>query len=281
MSPDRRSPRRSRTTLRRAAMLVATVGLLAATGACAGTSRALTLGNVGIVGDLDTLNADTPLALDVSNRLGTVIIDVSPQWTEPLVQAVWLDGPGAGVATSAGAATRQDLRPQWTAADLVTENGRATLRVMHADTDENDPARRVALTIRVPRCDGLRVRNAGGPVEVRGVAGAVTIENATSTLRPGPAPVRLRTSADLVDPVALTTDAGELTLEAGGGTRGRLQVQAPAGSFSLTDLGGGVRTVTDRAGQIAAVVNGGDSPIILSTPTGPVRVVLGQELSSR
>lgn len=222
------------------------------------------------------LNPGAPLALDVSNRLGAVRVMVEPELRAPIIHAEWIEPTSlnAPASRSYEPEVRAIRIPRWVWAQYVDNEGRATLRVVNSDLDEHDANRRVLLTIRVPRCDGVRVRNSGGPVDLVGVGGAVHVDNGFG--RKDGARVSLRTNQDIVDPVILSTSDGDIEYAVGPGSAGRIEVDCARSDLRVSDPAGLINRISDSARDWVGVLNQGTAPVSLYTGKGVVTISLPQ-----
>mgnify|MGYP001321631575 CR=1 FL=1 len=203
------------------------------------------------------------VGLDVQNQNGGVRVVVDSGRPEAVVVARTRSG-GRVVTEGEGAHA-------WIAAESVDQDGRSVLRVLATPTEEgsDDP---VDLVIFMPRCDGLIVRNAGGPVELVGVSGAVDVESGGAG-RPG-GWIRLRSDHAIASPVRLITDEGTVVCIVTPDSAGRISMNAPHGSAKIfapqTVLLGAQVSQT----AISATLNGGSNDIVLHTASGDAQLIV-------
>lgn len=225
---------------------------------------------IGCAADSSTIVAhervDTAslLAIDVENFRGSVEVRVDPAlddievsgraygaWFEDDPEGAELELPGTVELFSE---LQQDGR------------GVSTLRVR--TFSERDAAdHKVAVLIRVPRCDGARVRNRGGLVELVGTHGALDIENYEGH-------VEVRTNRPM------TQDATIMVVD------GTVYFQVPPGStgkYDLETLDGRVRfknrvvdatdTYSTRT-QVQTVLENAQNRVTMRTNYGDLRVLV-------
>ncbi|QOJ00765.1 MAG: hypothetical protein HRU70_09770 [Phycisphaeraceae bacterium] len=212
---------------------------------------------------------DRSYAVDIENRGGEVRVVVEPGLTSPIIEAVVTDQGGGFLRR-----TPDPTVKGWYAADVTVRDGRPLLRVLTKRSDDTQPATYVGLTVRVPSCDGLRVRNTGGPVVAKGVWGEIRIENGFGGGVGGD--VRVSTTRRLTDPIELSSTGGDVTLLMPRDSTGRFEITNPEGHIDFaarTDQLSGVRRTSTVH---RAVVNNGQNEVRLSTARGTVRVEVGE-----
>ncbi|MCC6951853.1 MAG: hypothetical protein IT433_10455 [Phycisphaerales bacterium] len=148
-----------------------------------------------------------PIALDVENLHGGVIIDVDPSAAAPRLS---IEGPD-------GAAT-------WAAAQIDEGEVGPILRVLVQPKAGIAPAQ-ASLRVTVPAIAGARVRTAGGPIVVSGARGAVDAQTGDDLVKGGM--VRVSYAQPIDSPVLIRSSAGNVLLEAPVGSRGLLVIQSP------------------------------------------------------
>lgn len=214
------------------------------------------------------VNADRAMGLDIENYGGSVIVEVIPGMNKPEVRAAVRDESSGFMRT-----TDDKTVKGWFAADLVNQNGKPTLRVLTSRTAASQPPASVILKVRVPSADGVRVRNSGGYVELRGVWGEITVENGYRGGEGGD--VLVETDRRLTDPVRLTTTNGDIELRTGLTSKGRLELNSPDGNMTINARGDLLTAQRRTASTYVGVLNGGENPIVLTAPTGKLKVDIG------
>jgi hypothetical protein len=211
---------------------------------------------------------DRAIAVDVENYNGSVRIQVVPGLQRPEITAeVWDESNGFMRRTD------DAIVRGWYAANLTTQEGRPVLRVLTTRTANSTPPTFVKLTVKTPTLEGVRVRNNGGDVEVRGGSGPITIENGFRGGEGGN--ILVVTPSRLSDPVRMTTTKGDVELRI---------APSSQGSFELTALKGHVAAATrtealTRSRRTATtwtgVMNSGTNKIELMSQDGDVTLDVG------
>lgn len=213
----------------------------------------------GLPSDFDPTR---PLAVDVQNNRGTVLVLADPNVKSPVVKVRRGD---RGKLPRRDAGT--DIRG-YVAASYAEEDGRGTLRVVGFSRDGAEPDPWARITIIAPNVTGLRVINAGGVVEVEGVKGAVEIQN--RGLSDGQAPIRLRTAHTITEPVLLAATRGSVDARIGPASTGEVEAVSEGGTATVeadagSTIGGNATTRMWRG-----TINGGANPIVLRAEGGSV-----------
>lgn len=231
-----------------AALLALGVGL----GSCSGTPP---VGYVPVTGEGASLS-DFPLAIDVQNHRGSVLIRVDPDVHQPTVIAV-AEGV-SGMATHA----------EWAAASLALDEGRPVLRVLSMPGAEGGADTPVEIRITVPSCGGVRVVNNDGPVMLKGVGGAIEVQNSLSA-RGGDAIV-LETTRGLTDPVLLVADMGNVRVNVGPASQCSLIASAPEGTVIVDGGNAAVWNAKYEKRVWTGTVNAGTSEFRITANSGDV-----------
>ncbi len=224
-----------------------------ATGCGAAPSRH----HVAVTGDAAVTR---PLAIDVDNQHGSVEILVDPGIERPLVKA---SSPGS---------TATDRQPDFVSAELLTEGGRGVLRVVASSPDRPEP-KYVTLRVTVPSCDGLRIRNAGGPVRAWGVGGAVDVLNDMPGLTGG---TSVRFASPMTQPVTIRANHGGIELRVPEGSTGLLRFKTDRGLIRSDTARAAIRGATTNAFEQAASLNGGQNAVTLTAETGEIDFIYGR-----
>ncbi|MCC6675566.1 MAG: hypothetical protein IT436_00345 [Phycisphaerales bacterium] len=238
-------------TLAAALTGVAGLGLI---GGCDMNRRARTVPLSGVEETASLSSA--PLAVDIENRSGTVVVRVDPTAKQPAVMARPADGR----------AIRKDDKP-WAAAELAAQDEHRVLRVVAGGGDTQELMTPIIVTVVVPSCDGVRVKNAGGPVTLEGVGGAISVSN--TDLGGKTARIAVETRRDLTLPVSLVSTGGDVSCLAGHGTAGKVTLTATNGHpeirvRSATRFGASQSTAEGWTGTFGS----SDNPITLTTDHG-------------
>lgn len=235
-------------------VVAATVAGLLLLGGCQMNRRAQSVPVAGV--EETAAIASAPLAVDVENRSGTVIVRVDARAKRPMVLARPADGRSI----------RKDDKP-WAAAELAAQEEHRVLRVVAGGGEAPEAALPLIVTVVVPSCEGVRVKNAGGPVLLQGVGGALTVTNADLGGRT--ARIEVETRRDLTLPVSLISTGGNVSCIAGTGTSGKVSLNAPNGRPEVRTKA----AVAFHGGQNSAagwsgVFGRGDNEITLTTDHG-------------
>ena len=158
----------------------------------------------------DSPEVGVPIAVDVHNHAGSVIVEVDDALDAPEIKAALLrpdHKPRADMPeTDPEDAITASFIP---ASDAGAPTSASTLRIVTSLGDDYPRGSKIALRVRVPRCDGLSVVNNGGPIVILGTDGAVTAQNGVVTGEGGR--IEYRTSKPFRDPVALITTSGRIS----------------------------------------------------------------------
>lgn len=215
-----------------------------------------------------TTNLDRSMGLDVENFGGSVVIEVVPGLSKPEVRASVRDESNGFMRV-----LDDKMVKGWFSADLVNQNGRPTLRVLTSRSTASKPPASVVLKLRVPAADGVRVRNSGGYVELRGVWGEIIVENGYRGGEGGD--ILLSTDRRLTDAVRLTTTAGNVELRTGMTSKGRFELNSSDGRMEINVRGDVLTSQRRTASSFVGVLNGGENPIVLTSATGKLKVDVG------
>lgn len=239
------------------AALAAALGLLAS-GGCAGGRRVRS--SVPISGP-ELVDGSRPM-IDVSNWNGSVRILAKENYDKASVTAKLYRASRKDVS-------RSGLSDATTVtAESLVENGRPVLRIRSSTTLPNPDRARARLIICVPDCDGVKVRNAGGIVELRHVAGAIDVQNGVGS---GPGGrIELWTAKPMTEPVTLTTNGGIVLYQIAPRSTGRFDMTAVNGQAAMEAYGGDVRAQTTTYDRFVGTLNGGENPVTLTSRNGSV-----------
>ncbi len=199
------------------------------------------------------------LAVDVQNIRGAVEIVAVGTLKAPEVTVTRLEAGQADVGRFVGS-------------QVVPGEFGSVLRVVSADTAEGK-APRCMITVRVPACDGLRVRTADGDVRVSGVGGAVDIE--VGPCVSGSGGVVLVTGRALNQPVSIVTSGGPVSASIPASSELVISAQTGEGKASLVSSSARVVTTRTTVKTFEARVGGGTgdaSPMSIRAMKGDVTV---------
>lgn len=207
-----------------------------------------------------------PSAIDIENFHGSVTVIVDPNVTEvkPTVKtraSLWI----------VDAVRKQAIESIKITTRTVDQEGRAVYTI-RTSTSWIDPKQVwVDLTLRMPRCDGVRVFNRGGDVRLSGISGAVQVDNGTYADRSGG--IEVRTDADMADPVALVTSGGNVVYQVGAGSVGEYTLDADGGEESFESNVVSPGMVHTNGAITTASVGDASNAVLLKTGKGSATVI--------
>jgi hypothetical protein len=205
-------------------------------------------------------SAHGPVAVDISNTCGAVMLDVDPRAAAPRIH----------IATRHKPASLNDQ--PWLAASFEPAEPHPVLRILAADPngpakDATDP---VYLYVTVPGCAGIRIRNSGGPVLVRGASGAVDIQNGSPVTPGGEVEVIFVDPLDA--PVLISTSTGPLRVDIPRASRGLLRLESGTGEVTFEAPRDTVTRVHADAFLHECSLNDGEHEVRLIASQGSVRL---------
>ena len=226
---------------------------------------------VEITGDAPAVGA--PVAVDIHNHAGSVIVEVDDRLTAPEVKANLIRPKDLGSHTI----------PREDAADTVTATyetatgpgvpgNAATLRIKCRLVGDYPTDSAIALRVRIPRCDGLSIVNNAGPIVIIGTDGAVTAQSGVTTGFGGR--IEFRTSHPLRDPVALITTQGRISAVIDPEGAGRFELATEDGQASFGSAYGIQTDVSPGMRSYRGVWNGGQNPFVARSARGDVSVLV-------
>lgn len=233
--------------------------MIGASGGCTNTSKREAMAITGAT----EITASTPLAIDISNEHGSVIVEVSPKFEK---LSVWARASGD---------TKEARTPDFAGAEVVMDEGRPVLRIVGANPNAVDGAGKyLQIRVQSPACAGIRIRNDGGPVRVTGVSGAIDIENSTFGVSGGTTVIATK---PVVDPVRIVTRSGGIDFRMPADSRGTVSagvhtgtIRGDVGESKLSNL-----KATDRSWS--GVINAPGNTIELRSDTGDVLFMYGRK----
>ncbi len=203
------------------------------------------------------------LAIDVDNFSGNVDVVVDPDAEEASVTySLSTDGLWRSEEERKAGYERVGVT-----AEIIEQDGGAVLVARSYTDDPTNPDHRTHLRIVVPRCDGVRVHNARGDVELVNVAGVIEVENHMGS-------VELRTETPMTWPVTITTVEGNIYYQVPAGSSGMFDLLSLEGEASYKDEVGGTEKLMTNASTTTATLNAGDNPVVCRTNRGDVRVFI-------
>lgn len=223
---------------------------------------------VTIAGVAAPVDREAELAIDVQNHRGTVRVYVDPKVKQPRVRALRIAPANVRPDRDRRAAPEPGPRAGWAAAELVTVEGRNTLRVLAEQPFEDYADWSTQLEIRLPRCDGVRIRNSGGLVELVNVRGAIDVDNGPPGTAGGN--ITLRTRHTIVDPLALNTPRGDVVAMVGPNSAFKLDASTRFGRVDVVAQGYAASEALVQRLSWTGTIHNGEAPAVLSTGAGNV-----------
>ena len=211
--------------------------------------------------------ADRPVAVDIENYRGSVEVQVMPGLSKPTLQAWVLDESKGFMRLTDDAIVKS-----WYAAEVASVQGRPVLRILTKRNNETKPSW-VKLVVQTPTCDGIRVRNSGGPVTLHGVAGEITVENGYKGGEGGD--ITVQTTRRIADAVSLRTTKGVISLAAPVNSQGKLDINTPKGSPEVNVRADGLDGVHKTLTGFSATLNGGTKVWSMLSAEGDVKIEVG------
>lgn len=240
------------------------VGLLVAMGGCSvPTHHDLKIRQANTADQIDR-----PLNIDIENVRGSVEVEVVSGLTKPTLQAWVLDESNQFMRL-----TDDALVKSWYAAEILSVQGRPVFRIMTTRGKETKPTY-VKLLVQTPTCDGIRVRNSGGPVTLRGVGGELAVENGYKGGEGGD--ITVITSRRIAESVNLRTTHGNVALHVPTNSQGVLEINTPKGQPQVNVRGDGLDSVRKTLTTFRGSLNGGSKAWQFLSAEGNVRLEVGR-----
>ncbi len=130
----------------------------------------------------------------------------------------------------------------------------------------------VDLTIYIPQCDGIEIRNAGGKVVIVGVTGVINVESGTNIKKGGP--IEIRTDLSQLESIHATSNHGHVTLVTGPDSAGTIELIAPRGKTSFNSRYGIVNHSMPSKGHWTGIWNDGTNAIRLNADDGDATIMV-------
>lgn len=200
------------------------------------------------------------LALDIENFRGSVEVRVDPMCGEPQVYAQAF-GAAFLEDDEADAEVQKAISLE---TELVEDKGRSTLVVRTTSTRKTND-HEVALVIHTPRCDGVRVRNRGGLVELVGVSGTLDIENSEGH-------VEVRTNKALTQDITVLVVDGTVYFQIPEGSTGEFDLETLQGVARFKNRVGDATNTYSTETQVQTVLENASNRVVMRTNLGDLRV---------
>ncbi len=202
------------------------------------------------------------IAFDVENFRGSVEIRVDPS-----LYAIEVTGHAHGAwfedDPEAEDAARRVIALE---TDLEEMPGRSVMHI-RTDTTRAEEDHEVALVIRTPRCDGARVRNFGGLVELVGTKGSIDIENLVGN-------VEVRTNEPLTQDITILLTDGTAYLQIPPGSTGSFDLETLEGVARVKNRVGDATNTYSTRTSIQTVLEEPTNAVVMRTNRGDLRVIV-------
>ncbi len=216
------------------------------------------------------ITARSLAAVDIVNARGPVRVVVDPYLTRPTVDA----RPIPDVASDQEEIDR--LREVMVvSAESSIDTWRNVLRVRAAYQTSGEKAR-IELTIRIPSCGGVLIRNAEGNVDLIGVTGDINVHSGVLNQAPG-GNITIATEQQMKGPIKLATTSGNIDIVMPGNSSGDYIVSSLDGRVHMQLLAGKVERAIIQTSRWTGVINGGDHLCQVETMKGNVRIRMADE----
>lgn len=197
----------------------------------------------------------TRLAVDVENFRGAVIVDARSRFERvEVTQEVNMDGDGSDRKEAIAEAVELVASLE----DVGDGNGVLRVRGVTELLDRDHTSR---IVVSVPRCDGIRVENRGGFVELIDVGGVMFVSNAGGG-------VDVRTSRVVSDDVTILNVDGDVFLQIPEGSEGWVELESFDGMMGVKDGSGSFSDVHDNARKKTGRLGDGENVIQVRTNDG-------------
>src|SRR5690606_14548021 len=194
-------------------------------------------------------------AVDISNLRGNITLRVDPRAERISVRpTIRLDKDGPAHFDLDLVESSVDV-----AAEVQDRGGLPALAITTTSTSDPEGFF-VDLDVRVPSAEGVRVRSSGGTIRLENVRGAIDVESVSG-------PIEVRTEHALVQPVSLSTGAGDVFLVVSPRTTGRVTMRSYGGKCYLESLSRDARVLNTvvTENSLTSSINGGTNPVELRT----------------
>ncbi|MCR9074699.1 MAG: hypothetical protein NXI07_01540 [bacterium] len=156
---------------------------------------------------------------------------------------------------------------------IHSHNGElSTLSVMPTDLTVEGYRPPIDLTVEIPQCDGIEVRNAGGKVIIVGVEGAINVVSGDEEVAGGP--IEIRTDKQQVEEIYAMSNGGHVTLVTSPESAGTFELVAPRGKTSFSSRYGIVDHSLPKVGHWTGIWNDGTNAIYLESQDGDASVIV-------
>ncbi|MBX3363470.1 MAG: DUF4097 family beta strand repeat protein [Phycisphaeraceae bacterium] len=213
------------------------------------------------------ISANALAGVDIVNPKGPVRVIVDPSLRRAAVDARPIPRNGAD---------RRELERLREAlavsAESYVDDVRNVLRVRSAYRNPDENAR-IELTVYIPSCGGVMIRNADGHVELIGVSGDINVHSGVLGQTPGGS-IMLVTETPVHGPLKLATTSGNIDIVMPSTSSGEYEVSTSEGRVQMQLIGGAISHSQSAATRWTGILNKGVHLCQVETMRGNVRVRL-------
>lgn len=215
----------------------------------------------------------SPLALEIDSQGGDIHIIVDERLTEPTVKA----RVHAGWHRLREGQVEMIRSAQATAQVVNGDQGRVLQVTTQAPLDTEEDLD-IDLTIHMPRCDGLTLRNTHGFIEIVNVGCAIQIDHGVGGGNGGD--LEIRTEQDITEPISITNTDGNVFFWTGPNTTGLLDLRSMDGRATAQVRSGSVSDVTPNDSHWTGRLNDGENEFTIRTGQGRIRLIVTDKPAS-
>lgn len=214
--------------------------------------------------------APRPLAIDVEVFRGDVVVRVDKTRKDV---GVWTD---VAAVSDVPDEDKAEVDRAVTTTSLIEDRGGIPTLVVRAATARTGEDHRADVLVRVPTCEGVRVRTGLGEVILVGVKGELRVES-------GGGVVEVRTNQPLTSPVSIDTKEGNIYYQGPFECTGVFDVRTDEGEAIWRGWvgGGAASTLVYSKGGYTVTLNNGQNPVSIHTGKGDPSVILLEDAQSR
>ena len=209
------------------------------------------------------LEIDGPVSLDVESFGGDVIVKAVESRQDVQVRIV-REGLHPRDQREEGEASLVNIE---TSVGYTTDETGPTVRVSVTSTDERPWLQRARIEIEAPALTDVKIHTSRGYVETSNVEGSVDIKTDEGD-------VRCFTYLPVTHPVTIVNNGGDIDLRMRGESQCSIDAETIDG-LVLQRVRYGELTVSETGEEfLRAVLNGGDTPVVLRTVDGDIRIAV-------
>jgi hypothetical protein len=219
-------------------------------------------------------DASRPIQVDVENKGGSVEVKVNPKLERPRVTCRVVD-----LKTGEPSKDEKARARQWISANLTSRAASMLLRVVNNRGALEGTGQFIWISIEIPTCNGVRIRNSAGGVTLKDVSGPIDVANGFGSGEGGP--ITVNTSQRLSDPVTLNTSEGPVILAMSGRSSGTIDLATANGPVEMRDRTAQITNVVQTAATWTGVLNDPSNAFKLRSGGGLVRVEINPDRAQR